>query len=810
MDPISNADLESASAFTIKEFNVNSIGRNPKRRQIFNALKKKDCDIYVLLDTRISPKIENLVKSEWGGPAFFSSHSSQSRGVAILIKKNFPIEILDKKQDIEGNFLSIKAKIYDKIIAINGIYGPNTDNPIFYKEVVFPTIKDWNPDYSIFTGDWNLVLNQKLDTYNYIHNNNPNATKFVKSAIDDHDLTEPWRYLNPDKNRFTWSKKNPRKMARLDYFLISTPLLPYISKTGIEAGIQSDHSITSLTIDFQKFIKGRGFWKFNNSLLKDPAHNKIVNDTIRSVTKQYATNPHDYDNDFWERADIKEFQYIQTTINPQLFFDTLLMEIRGETIKYGAKMKRDRNSKELFLSQQIELLEIKTNHDPLDATTEKLLEAAKAELNEINHIQAENASTRSRAIYSIHGEKPSRMFCNLTKNCGTQRFIPSLIVTKDNKTVLINNQKEIENEAEQFYTNLYKSKENERTTTIIEDYLGDDMENTPKLTEQEKQKIEGKITLEELTSYLKKTRNNVTPGSTGFTGDFYKFYFGPLKNRIIDSINYSFDINSISVSNKLGIITLIPKGDKDKNLLKNWRPLTLLSTYYKLISGCIAERLKPALNRIIGPEQKGYLPGRFIGEVTRTTYDIFSYAKNNNISGIILLIDFEKAFDSISFSYILDTLKFFNFGPDIIKWINLLLKDFKAVVNHAGNISNSFNILRGCRQGDPIAGYLFILGIEILSLKLKKSNTISGFQISNKRHILDNYADDLTIYLKKHQSNLDNDQNIRSAIKIISNFTLLSGLKVNIDKCQIAWFGADADSNVKLCDDLQIKWVKKI
>ena len=82
--------------------------------------------------------------------------------------------------------------------------------------------------------------------------------------------------------------------------------------------------------------------------------------------------------------------------------------------------------------------------------------------------------------------------------------------------------------------------------------------------------------------------------------------------------------------------------------------------------------------------------GRFIGEAVRSTYDILHYAKDNNLAGIILCIDFEKAFDSISFSFIKKSLKFFNFGDDLIKWVGLLLKDFTAVVNHCGNISQQF------------------------------------------------------------------------------------------------------------------------
>ena len=79
---------------------------------------------------------------------------------------------------------------------------------------------------------------------------------------------------------------------------------------------------------------------------------------------------------------------------------------------------------------------------------------------------------------------------------------------------------------------------------------------------------------------------------------------------------------------------------------------------------------------------KGFVAGRYIGEVVRTTVDIIQYAKDTNKPGLLLLIDFEKAYDSISFKFINKALKFLNFGDDLIKWINILLHNFKAVVNH--------------------------------------------------------------------------------------------------------------------------------
>ena len=125
---------------------------------------------------------------------------------------------------------------------------------------------------------------------------------------------------------------------------------------------------------------------------------------------------------------------------------------------------------------------------------------------------------------------------------------------------------------------------------------------------------------------------------------------------MLGTIHEIFDNKELPISVRLGIIALIPKGDKDKRFISNWQPSTLLETLYKILSSTLATRLKPVLDNFLGHEQKAYVPGRFIAESTRNTYDIFTYAKNNNLPSMLLLCDFEKAFDSLSFEFILTTL----------------------------------------------------------------------------------------------------------------------------------------------------------
>ena len=140
-------------------------------------------------------------------------------------------------------------------------------------------------------------------------------------------------------------------------------------------------------------------------------------------------------------------------------------------------------------------------------------------------------------------------------------------------------------------------------------------------------------------------------------------------------------------------------------------------------------------------------------ECTRNTYDIFAYAKDKNLPGMLMLIDFEKAFDSVSFKFIVTTLELFGFGEVFIRWITITLgmkagSHFQAVTVVNGNISKPFDVKRGCRQGDPISGYLFILVIEILALMLEKARLRPYRTKNNLEHLMDIYADDLTIYLE--------------------------------------------------------------
>ena len=206
--------------------------------------------------------------------------------------------------------------------------------------------------------------------------------------------------------------------------------------------------------------------------------------------------------------------------------------------------------------------------------------------------------------------------------------------------------------------------------------------------------------------------------------------------------------------------------------------------FYKLLSGCISSRIKTTLDLLISNTQTGFIQGRYIGENTRFIYDLMSYTEVNNLPGLLVLIDFEKAFNSISWSFIYKVLSYFGFGNNIIKWVKILNTNFKASILQSGFLSQQFEIQRGCRQGDPVAPYLFILCAEILAILIKQNKDIKGIFVYDKEHKLSQYADDTSLILDGSASSLFN------ALDTLELFSNISGLLVNSSKTKIIWFGS--------------------
>ena len=238
-------------------------------------------------------------------------------------------------------------------------------------------------------------------------------------------------------------------------------------------------------------------------------------------------------------------------------------------------------------------------------------------------------------------------------------------------------------------------------------------------------------------------------------------------------MNYAKEVKQLHSLARRGILTLIPKGLKDPLFLKNWRPLTMLSTDYKILAKILSQRVKTKLPHIIAPSQSGFMENRQIFNTLNISLGIGKY--NKNIQGYILSLDFEKCFDRIEYNAIRGLLQYFNFGENFIKWTNLLLNNFTSCTMNNGYASDYFKVTRSCHQGCPLAPTLYLLCGEVLAHKIKENSGIKGITVKDLETVIAQFADDTQLFLENRES-------VEKSIATLALMESNIGLKVNYEK----------------------------
>ena len=161
---------------------------------------------------------------------------------------------------------------------------------------------------------------------------------------------------------------------------------------------------------------------------------------------------------------------------------------------------------------------------------------------------------------------------------------------------------------------------------------------------------------------------------------------------LYESLLESISTGELTTSQKRGIITLIPKGNNlPRSDVNCYRPITLTSTDYRIITKILANRLQKVVGKIINTNQSGFLKGRNISDQIRLIDDVINYTHRNNQSGGIVSLDFRRAFDSITKDSIHAALEMFNFGPYFVGLVDTIMKGTESSVQNGGWVSNFFN-----------------------------------------------------------------------------------------------------------------------
>ena len=727
-------------------FNTRGIRKNSKRRKLFSLFHNNKYNFVLLQETHSVATDKRYWQNEWGGKAYFSHGSNLSKGVAILCKPAMSYSVNHIIIDTDGRYIILNLNIENVTIELINVYCHNVDRTDLISKIGgFIGQHEW--DFVIWGGDFNLVFNLDLDKIGGVHHTNFRAREKLLQVMGEHELIDIWRERNPKSKLFTWHSSIDNAIhCRLDFFVVSRHLRTSVANNSILALLGSDHSGVSLDLQIG-LERGKGMWKLNIALLDDP----IYIETIKSVIHNAVNSCKDKD--------------------PCLLWEICKLSIRSASISYSKYLATQRQCYESYLIDRISHLEQVQAISPSDKSKADLLDARSA-LNAIYDYKLKGIIIRSRARWTEEGEKSTHYFLNLEKRNKTQNTICELLLKNGEVT---KNPTDILTELEHFYSDLY-TKCNEVKS---EHFFNTISFNYTKLSIDQQRSCEGLISLEECSRSLHSMPSQKSPGSDGLPVEFYKIFWDEVGTLVVNSFNYAFQRGFISDEQGRACITLIPKKSKDPRLIKNWRPIALLNTDYKILTKSIANRLKTVLPDLISHEQTGYLKGRYIGENVRLILDLINFCEKNVVPGALLFLDFEKAFDCLDWEFLNNTLTFFNFGNDFLTWIRTLYSNMSTCVMNNGYATRYFRVSRGVRQGCPLSPYLFITCTEVLNLLIISNRNIHGINIFGESITISNYADDTAIITDGSENSLN------EVVKVLKAFSEISGLNINLSKSHL-------------------------
>jgi len=828
---------------------------------------------------------------------FHSTKNKRGVGILISKRINYTVEKTYKDEDENILGLTINIDGFNlRIFSIYGPNFDNKAfyNRIDYflsqdSQVAAVLGGDWNSSYSTSPTADNIDIRNMRNPPSLVRSG------WLREICNNHNLSDPFRALHPNLKDYTFSPPGARiNRSRLDFFLIYDELIPLVRTCSIKETQQIkllDHKPVILDFKKDKYAS-KPF--INKTILSLPRTDDVVlasvldtylihvdaddADNIRIATPPgvhhaEGFNPiraeqtkvgnllsliRDYNlvyeqslNDPQNRLislelaaknteitilknSLLSFEIIeQLKIIPSadIFLETLLSNVKGNVISFQQWIKKTENSRKAKIVNKIR--EIRTNPDPdferIGTLENELLDITDKEIRE---------KVKSMKIFEcLNAEKPTPLFMSLARCRSSSKKLSAL---KKPDGTEYEGDRERNEGIVQYYENLYKKPAGERSdyTNCIEDFLGPTVLNhvivqNSKLTENEKTLLDMPLSIEELDISINKANMNSAPGIDGLSNKFLKKYWVFFRTALFRYCNCCFEKNELTANFLNASIKLIPKKG-DVTDLKNWRPISLLSNMYKIISRAINNRLNKVVNRICSRAQKGFNDSRFTQECLINVIETINHCNQNGISGAVVAVDMAKAFDTLSHGYLEQVFSFFNMGPYIRKWLSLLgTKRTACIILDDNTYSRSFKLGRGSAQGDNISPDTFNFGDQILIFKIELDPNIAGiwrnFQIpplvpprqeEDAANHLNPNNNDLFLHESgretvKNESLADDNttltlmaaENLRYLRQILDDFSAVSGLTCNYDKTNVLAIGPPVD-NIDLAGFSQTDSIK--
>uniref|UniRef100_A0A2N9H3D8 Reverse transcriptase domain-containing protein n=1 Tax=Fagus sylvatica TaxID=28930 RepID=A0A2N9H3D8_FAGSY len=348
--------------------------------------------------------------------------------------------------------------------------------------------------------------------------------------------------------------------------------------------------------------------------------------------------------------------------------------------------------------------------------------------------------------------------------------------------VVYEEESEIREKVVHFYESLYQESETWRPMVDGLEFDG--------ITATESALLERKFGKDEVLQVVKDLQGDKAPGPDGFTMAFFQKCWSVIEEDVMGFFDEVYHHCKFERSLNASFIALIPKRQNASNI-RDFRPISLIGSIYKLLAKVLANRLKGVLDKLISESQNAFVGGRKILDSVLIANECLDSRLKSRNPGVICKLDIEKAYDHVNWSCLLHLMERMGFGRRWRLWIEACISSVQFSVLVNGSPEGFFSCSRGLRQGDPLSPLLFLLVMEVLSRMLNKveeEGLIQGFRAGNNAvdglcisHLL--YADDTILFC-----DADPDKLLYVRM-VLTCFEAVTGLRVNMAKSEMVPVG---------------------
>jgi hypothetical protein len=332
-----------------------------------------------------------------------------------------------------------------------------------------------------------------------------------------------------------------------------------------------------------------------------------------------------------------------------LGFTPTLDQVRVATGKLVKKRKHEKGARTRNLQQKTRLAEIRLQEDPKDELVRSILSTAQGQMADSLQEQVAWNHQLSASTWFRYGNTCSKKFFDFHCIRRKRTFFKEL-ATEDGE---IKGQEDLAHYVRSFYTRLYTSEANAPGTSKAREECW--ASTSTRVSSETNQELTKDLTLKEVRDAILEMPKGKAPRCDGIPTEFFQEFIDEISPTLLQAFSAMLRNGETSEWINKGMITLIPKsGDHAK--IGNWRPITLLGSLYKILAKTLARRLQVFLPNIIRPGQTDFVEGRSILDNTFLAQEAQDWAEESNQDLVLLLLDFEKAFNRIEWSFFVATL----------------------------------------------------------------------------------------------------------------------------------------------------------